>query len=194
VQDADLAELNQWAPQLLAKFRTLAPLADVATDQQTSAGTVTLTIDRDQASRFGIAPQLIDDTLYDAFGQREVAQYFTQLNSYFVILEVPPAQQGVPATLDRNSSDLAGHRPAGAAVDLRQIHHRGRSISCRFNHQGPFPAVTLSFNLKPGYALGQAGRGDPAGQGRDRRARDLDRRLPGQTPRRSSPRSPPSRI
>ena len=91
LQDADLDELNQWAPKILAKLKTLPELRDVATDQQTGGTTYTLTIDRDQAARFGIQPQLIDDTLYDAFGQRQVTQYFTQLNSYHVVLEVPPA-------------------------------------------------------------------------------------------------------
>src|SRR5947209_13099862 len=94
LQDANLAELNEWAPKILEKMRTLPELRDVATDQQTAGTTLTLTIDRDAASRFGIQPQLIDDTLYDAFGQRQVAQYFTQLNSYHVVLEILPELQG----------------------------------------------------------------------------------------------------
>jgi multidrug efflux pump subunit AcrB len=155
VQDADLDELDHWAPKLLAKFRTLAPLADVATDQQTSAGTATLTIDRDQASRFGIAPQLIDDTLYDAFGQREVAQYFTQLNSYFVILEVPPSMQGTPDTLAkiRLTSPVTG-QPVPLSTFVKYTTRPVNFLS--INHQGQFPAVTLSFNLSPGSSLGQA--------------------------------------
>src|SRR6185312_694493 len=90
LQDANLAELNEWEPKILAKMKTLPELRDVATDQPTRGTTVTMTIDRDTASRFGIQPQLIDDTLYDAFGQRQVTQYFTQLNSYHVILEILP--------------------------------------------------------------------------------------------------------
>jgi hydrophobic/amphiphilic exporter-1 (mainly G- bacteria), HAE1 family len=90
LQDANLGELNEWAPKILDKMKTLPELRDVATDQQSSGTTLTLTIDRDTASRFGIQPQLIDDTLYDAFGQRQVTQYFTQLNSYHVILEILP--------------------------------------------------------------------------------------------------------
>jgi hydrophobe/amphiphile efflux-1 (HAE1) family protein len=155
VQDADLNELNQWGPRLLAKFKTLPELADVASDQQTSAGTVTLTIDRDQASRFGIQPQLIDDTLYDAFGQREVAQYFTQLNSYWAILEVPPAMQGVTSTLEaiRIQSPATGQQvPLSTLVKYTTLPVNFLSI----NHQGQFPAVTLSFNLGPGHSLGQA--------------------------------------
>ena len=91
--DADLDELDTWAPKILAKMKTLPELRDVASDQQTGGTTLTLTIDRDQAARFGIQPQLIDNTLYDAYGQREVTQYFTQLNSYHVVIEVLPELQ-----------------------------------------------------------------------------------------------------
>ena len=101
LQDANLAELNEWAPKILAKMKTLPELRDVATDQQTEGTTLTLTIDRDTAARFGIQPQLIDDTLYDAFGQRQVTQYFTQLNSYHVILEILPELQGELDTLNK---------------------------------------------------------------------------------------------
>ncbi len=100
LEDADLDELNTWAPQILAKMKTLPNLRDVATDQQTGGGTLTLTIDRDQASRFGIQPQQIDQVLDDAFGQRQVAQYFTQRSSYHVVLEIDPALQGDPQTLN----------------------------------------------------------------------------------------------
>jgi len=155
LQDANLDELDDWAPKMLAKMKTLAPLTDVATDQQASAGTVTLTIDRDQAARFGIQPQLVDDTLYDAFGQREVTQYFTQLSSYYVVLEVPPEMQGVPATLDKIylKSPITGQQvPLSTFVKYTTRKLAFLSI----NHQGQFPAVTLSFNLAPGAALSQA--------------------------------------
>ncbi|WP_049976002.1 efflux RND transporter permease subunit, partial [Azospirillum sp. B506] len=99
LQDADLEELDDWAPKVLDRLKTLPELRDLSSDQQTAATTATLTIDRDQAARFGIQPQLIDDTLYDAFGQRQVTQYFTQTNSYHVVLEVSPDLQGLPATL-----------------------------------------------------------------------------------------------
>src|SRR6185312_10436118 len=94
LQDANLAELNEWAPKILDKLQTLPQLRDVATDQQTQGTTLQLNINRDTASRYGITPQLIDDTLYDAFGQRQVTQYFTQLNSYHVIMEILPELQG----------------------------------------------------------------------------------------------------
>ena len=96
LQHADIAELNHWAPLILAKLKTLPELRDVASDQQSLGATIGIVIGRDQAARFGIQPQLIDDTLYDAFGQRQVTQYFTQLNSYHVVEEVLPELQGNP--------------------------------------------------------------------------------------------------
>jgi multidrug efflux pump subunit AcrB len=138
LEDADLDELNAWAPKMLDKMKTLPQLTDVATDQQASAGTVTLTIDRDQASRFGIQPQLIDDTLYDAFGQREVTQYFTQLASYYVIEEVPPELQGKPDTLNKiylKSPITGGEVPLRRSSSTR----RGRSPSCRSTIRGSSP-------------------------------------------------------
>src|SRR5213078_1561142 len=101
LQDANLGELNEWAPKILAKMRTLPQLRDVATDQQTQGTSLDLKINRDTAARYGIQPQLIDDTLYDAFGQRQVTQYFTQLNSYHVILEILPELQGNLETLNK---------------------------------------------------------------------------------------------
>ena len=155
LQDPDLNELNQWAPKIFGKLKTLPELADVATDQQTGGDTLTLTIDRDAAARFGIQPQLIDDTLYDAFGQRQVAQYFTQVNSYHVILEVLPELQNAPDALDR----IFVNAPAtGQQVRLSSL-ARWTTKPTTFlsiNHQGQFPSVTLSFNLAPGVALGDA--------------------------------------
>jgi HAE1 family hydrophobic/amphiphilic exporter-1 len=155
LQDSDLDELNSWAPRLLAAMQKLPQLQDVASDQQTNGTKVSLVIDRDQAARFGIQPQLIDATLYDAYGQRQVAQYFTQLNAYHVILEVPPALQGDPGSLDKLyiKSPLTGQM-----VPLSSLSHYDTSqvTSLSVNHQGQFPAVTLSFNIAPGMALGQA--------------------------------------
>ena len=106
LQDANLDELNAWAPKILDKLKSLPQLRDVATDQQNAGTTLSLTIDRDMASRYGIQPQLIDDTLYDAFGQRQVAQYFTQVNTYHVILEITPElQEGSGERLTRSTSD-----------------------------------------------------------------------------------------
>ena len=155
LQDANLAELNEWAPKILNKMKTLPELRDVATDQQSEGTTLTLTIDRDTASRFGIQPQLIDDTLYDAFGQRQVTQYFTQLNSYHVILEILPELQGKLDTLDKlyiRSPTTGDQVPLSAFVKWTSVPVRPLSIS----HQGQFPAITISFNLAQGVALGQA--------------------------------------
>ncbi|HEY0234735.1 MAG TPA: efflux RND transporter permease subunit, partial [Afipia sp.] len=155
LQDPNLDELNEWAPKILAKMQTLPELRDVATDQQTKGTTLTLTIDRDNAARYGITPQLIDDTLYDAFGQRQIAQYFTQTNSYHVILEILPELQGDMDSLQKIyiKSPLTGDQvPLSAFVHWTSEPVRPLSIS----HQGQFPAITISFNLAQGVALGQA--------------------------------------
>jgi len=155
LQDADLEELNEWSPKLLAALQKLPQLRDVASDQQSNSTKLALVIDRDQAARFGIQPSLIDDTLYDAFGQREVTQYFTQLNSYHVVLEVTPALQSDPHTLDKLyvKSPVTGQEvPLSTFARFDTQHVTYLSI----NHQGQFPAVTLSFNLAPGVALSQA--------------------------------------
>ena len=155
LQDADLAELNQWAPKMLAALQKLPQLRDVATDQESNGSTVSLVIDRDQAARFSIQPQLIDQTLYDAFGQRQVTQYFTQLNSYHVVLEVTPGLQGDPDTLQKLylKSPITGQEVPLASLAHYDTEHVG---FLAVNHQGQFPAVTLSFNLTPGAALGDA--------------------------------------
>jgi hydrophobic/amphiphilic exporter-1 (mainly G- bacteria), HAE1 family len=155
LQDANLEELNEWAPKILTKMQTLTELRDVATDQQTRGATLTLTINRDTASRYGITPQLIDDTLYDAFGQRQVTQYFTQLNSYHVILEILPELQGKLDTLDKiyiKSPTTGGQVPLSVFCKWTTVPVRPLSIA----HQGQFPAITISFNLGQGVALGQA--------------------------------------
>ena len=155
LQDANPDELNEWAPKILAKMQTLPQLRDVATDQQTNGTTLQLNINRDTASRYGISPQLIDDTLYDAFGQRQVTQYFTQLNSYHVILEILPELQGKIDTLDKiyiRSPTTGEEVPLSTFASWTSAPVRPLSIS----HQGQFPAITISFNLAQGVALGQA--------------------------------------
>jgi hydrophobic/amphiphilic exporter-1 (mainly G- bacteria), HAE1 family len=155
LQDANLGELNEWAPKILSKMQTLPQLRDVATDQQTQGTSLDLKINRDTAARYGIQPQLIDDTLYDAFGQRQVAQYFTQLNSYHVILEILPALQGNLDTLNKiyvKSPTTGDQVPLSTFATWTSVPVRALSIS----HQGQFPAITISFNLAQGIALGQA--------------------------------------
>jgi len=155
LQDANLDELNTWAPKILERMKTLPQLRDVATDQQSEGTTLTLTIDRDAASRYGIQPQLIDDTLYDAFGQRQVTQYFTQLNSYHVILEILPELQGKLDTLDKlyiKSPTTGDEVPLSVFCKWTTVPVRPLAIA----HQGQFPATTISFNLGEGVSLGQA--------------------------------------
>jgi hydrophobe/amphiphile efflux-1 (HAE1) family protein len=155
LQDVDIAELAEWSGQMLAKMKTLPQVADAATDLLNNAPQLAITINRDQASRFGITPQLIDDTLNDAFGQRQVTQYYTQINTYWVILEVTPELQGLPSTLDRIyiKSPLTG-----AAVPLSTLVtvDSTKVGPLVVNHQSQFPAVTLSFNLPANVALGEA--------------------------------------
>ncbi len=155
LQDSNIDELNAWAPRVLGELQGLPMLRDVASDQQTSSGMIALTIDRDQASRFGILPATIDQTLYDAFGQRQAAQFFTQANSYHVVLEITPSLQADPRSLEKLyvKSPLTGQMVPLSAMtryDTRRVTYLS------INHQGQFPAVTLSFNLAPGAALGQA--------------------------------------
>ena len=155
LQDVNLDELNEWAPRVLATLQKLPQLRDVASDQQNASATLSLSIDRDRAARFGIQPALIDATLDDAFGQRPVSQYFTQLATYRVILEVSPKLQADPRTLDRIfvTSPITGQQvPLAAFVKFDTSHVGYLSV----NHQGQYPAVTLSFNLAPGIALGEA--------------------------------------
>jgi HAE1 family hydrophobic/amphiphilic exporter-1 len=155
LQDANLDELSEWAPKVLEKLKTLQMLRDVASDQQISGGALTLTIDRDQAARYGLTPQLIDDTLYDAFGQRQVTQYFTQQNSYHVVMEVLPELQGKVDSLDHiyiRSPTTGEQVPLAAFASWTTRKVEPLSIS----HQGQFPAVTISFNLAQGASLGTA--------------------------------------
>jgi HAE1 family hydrophobic/amphiphilic exporter-1 len=152
---ADIAELGEWAPRILERLRQLPQLTDVVSDQQTSAAAVNLTIDRDRASSYGITPAAIDATIYDAIGQRQIAQYFTQLNAYRVVLEVTPQMQRDPDLLNRLyvTSPLNGKQiPLATFVKIDNTKTNYLSIS----HQGQFPAITISFNLAPGTALGEA--------------------------------------
>ena len=153
LQDANLDELNHWSPILQRALQASPLLRDVATDHQIAGPTLSLAINRDAAARLGVSTQAIDDTLYDAFGQRKIAQFFTQLNSYWVVLEVDPAFH-----LDANALDLI-YVPAtnGRQVPLGSLVTTTSTVrSLSVSHQGQFPATTLSFNLAPGVALSQA--------------------------------------
>jgi hydrophobe/amphiphile efflux-1 (HAE1) family protein len=154
LQDADFDELFGWAPKVLAKLATLPMIRDVTSDQQVGGTTVTLVIDRDAAARFGVQPQVIDDTIYDAFGQRQITQFFSQVNSYHLILEVMPGAASDVDTL-RNlyvKSSTGQAVPVSSFAKWTTMPVQPLSIS----HQSQFPAVTISFNLAQGAALGQA--------------------------------------
>ncbi|MBW8781822.1 MAG: multidrug efflux RND transporter permease subunit [Verrucomicrobia bacterium] len=151
--DTDTGELSTWVPRLLEKLRALPELTDVASDQQTDGYQIDVTVDRDKASRLNILPQDIDNTLYDAFGQRQVATIFTQLNQYRVILEVEPGYQQDPAALGK----IYIKSGAGQLVPLDAISTvKLNTAPLVITHQGQFPSVTLSFNLRRGYSLSHA--------------------------------------
>jgi len=153
LEDANAEELNLWTTRLMAKLGGVPELRDLATDQQTRGSQAMLVIDRVTASRLGITPQMIDNALYDAFGQRQVSTLFTQLNQYHVILEVMPEFQHNPDKL----RDIYVNSSSGGAVPLSAFtHFEGGIAPLTINHQGQFPAVTISFNLAPGVALGEA--------------------------------------
>jgi multidrug efflux pump subunit AcrB len=150
--DTDISELNAWAPKVEHAMSQLPGLQDVASDQQIAAPHVDIEIDRDAAARLGITPQLIDDTLYDAFGSRVVGDMFTSTNQYWIILEVQPQFQTDASVLSKLYV-VAG----SARVPLSTFAHFVDKVEpLSVNHQGQFPAVTLSFNLAPGTALGEA--------------------------------------
>jgi multidrug efflux pump len=153
LQGEDLNELNEWAPQLLQKMRQLPQLQQVNTDQQDKGLALNVIIDRDTASRLGVAAQDIDNILYDAFGQRFVSTIYEQLNQYHVVMEVAPQFQQSPQTLD----DTYVRSSTGNIVPLSAFTHFGEAnTSLAVSHQGQWPAVTISFNLAPGVSLGQA--------------------------------------
>jgi hydrophobe/amphiphile efflux-1 (HAE1) family protein len=153
LEDADETELSQWSTTLLNKLRTLPALVDLASDQQLNGLQFNIDVDRDTASRLNVLPQNIDDTLYDAFGQRQVSIMFTQLNQYRVILEAAPHYQLTPESLDK----IYVKSTTGRMVPLSAFAHlRTGTAPLAINHEGQFPAVTLSFNLSPGSSLGEA--------------------------------------
>ncbi len=149
----DLSALNYWSAQLLDKLRKIPQLRDVNSDQQTHGLQSNVVIDRDAASQLGVSPQTIDNTLYDAFGQRQVATLYEQYNEHYVVLEVDPKDQLEPSALNK----IYVKSNTGKLVPLASVaRFETSNTSLSVNHQGQFPAVTLSFNLAPGVALGQA--------------------------------------
>jgi multidrug efflux pump len=149
----NLADLNVWSQRLLQRMRSLPGVRDVNSDQQSKGQQLNLVIDRDTAARLGISAQLIDSSLYDAFGQRNASTMYMALNQYFVVMEVDPQFQGSPQSLNGIYvlSSTGQEVPLSAFARLEQT-----NTTLSVNHQGQFPAITLSFNLAPGLALGDA--------------------------------------
>jgi multidrug efflux pump len=176
LEDVDAKELGYWVPRFMEKLKELPELRDVASDQQNHGLLAVLTIDRDTASRLGILPADVDNTLYDAFGQRLVSTIFTQLNQYHVVLEVDPQFQQNPENLKNiyvhSSSGQAPSSGSGTSITATTVslsstpstqvplsaftRFEPSSTALTISHQGQFPVVTLSFNLAPDAALGEA--------------------------------------
>jgi multidrug efflux pump len=155
LQSDNVTDLVKWGPILFAKMRTLPELTDLDTDQQNSGLQARLVYDRPTASRMGITPQLMDNTLYSAFGQSLVSTMYTSLNQYYVVMEVAPQFWQSPLGLN----DIYLHPATGGVVPLSAVAHFEPSIApLAVNHQGQFPSVTVSFNLAPGLALSDASR------------------------------------
>ncbi len=153
LENPNSKELGEWAPKFVEKLQSLPELRDVATDQQNEGLQARVVIDRDTASRLGITPQMIDDALYDAFGQRQVSIMFTQLNQYRLVLEVKPEFKNETRDLQEIylKSTTGGSIPLGSFTRIEES-----AAPLAINHQGQFPVVTVSFNLAPGVALGDA--------------------------------------
>ncbi len=153
LESSDMKELREWAPRMVDALKKLPQLKDVATNLQVLGLQMDVSIDRDTASALGVLPQNIDDTLYDAFGQRLVALTFTQTNQYYVVLEMRPDLAQNPEAIEM----LYVKSASGAAVPLSMLTKISPSMTAlSLSHQSQFPAVTLSFNLAPNIALGQA--------------------------------------
>jgi multidrug efflux pump len=153
IQSDNVDDLVAWGPRLLTEMRKLRILTDVNTDQQNSGLQASLVYDRDTASRLGITPQMIDNTLYEAFGQAQVSTMYTPLNQYHVVMEVAPQFWQDPASLN----DIYIRPSVGKEVPLSAVtHYEPTTAPLSVNHQGQFPSVTVSFNLAPGVALSDA--------------------------------------
>ena len=155
IQSDNLQDLVQWGPVLLQQMRKIRLLTDVNTDQQNSGLQAMLTYDRETASRLGITPQMLDNSLYEAFGQAQVSTMYTNINQYHVVLEVAPKHWQSPVDLN----DVYIRAAQGKVVPLSAVaHYEANTAPLAVNHQGQYPSVTISFNLAPGVALSDASR------------------------------------
>jgi multidrug efflux pump len=155
IQSDNLQDLVQWGPVLLQQMRKMKMLTDVNTDQQNSGLQMTLVYDRATASRLGITPQMLDTSLYQAFGQAQVSTMYTGINQYHVVLEVDPKFWQSPTSLQ----DVYIRSAQGTVVPLSAVaSYQANTAPLSVNHQGQYPSVTISFNLAPGIALSDASR------------------------------------
>ncbi|MEO5715885.1 MAG: efflux RND transporter permease subunit [Luteolibacter sp.] len=155
LRDADLDELNDWAPRIVERLKKISALRDVASDQDATPPALNVEIDRQAASRFGIDTDMINTALYNAFGERQIAQFYTQVSQYKVIIEVPPEMQANPSTFEKifiKSPLTNGQVPLSSLIKFDTKSTKPLSV----NHLGQYPAVTISFNLAPNVALGDA--------------------------------------
>ena len=153
LQGDDFKELAQWTPRLIERMRSIKEITDINTDQQNRGLEAALAVDRDTAARLGLNAQVVDNTLYDAFGQRQVSTMYMQLNQYHVVMEVAPRYWQNPETLKQ----IFVQSPTGVPIPLSAIaSFKTDTTTLAVNHQGQFPAITISFNLAPGASLGQA--------------------------------------
>ncbi|HJW33114.1 MAG TPA: multidrug efflux RND transporter permease subunit [Holophagaceae bacterium] len=153
LQADDSKDLFEWGPKMVQKMRSMPLIADISTDQQNQGLQASLVIDRDTASRLGVTPRQVDDTLYSAFGQRQVSTIYTQMNQYHVVLGVEPRFWQDPDTLQT----IYVRSSRGELVPLSAFcRYDRRTAPLSVSHQGQSPAVTISYNLAPGVALGQA--------------------------------------
>jgi multidrug efflux pump subunit AcrB len=153
LQSSSLDDLTHWTPLLVSKLQQFPQLKDVSTDQQTRGLQANVVINRDAASRLGISPQVIDDTLYDAFGQRQVSTVYKRYNQHHVVLEVDPSYLEDPESLQK----IFVKSSTGALLPLSAVaSFESGNAYLSVNHQGQFPCVTISFNLDVGVSLGQA--------------------------------------
>src|SRR5581483_5385852 len=161
LQSDDLQQLNAWAPRLVRAMREMKELRDVSSDQQNRGLEVPVTIDRATAARLGVSTRMIDETLYDAFGQRQVSNIYTQLNQYHVVMELEPQYWQRPDALQ----NIYVRGSGGEQIPLTAVTKFGAGTGpIQVNHQGLFPSVTLFFNLAPGVSLGEAVKAIDAGE------------------------------
>ena len=178
LENQDLATLQTWTPKVLQRLEQIPSIVDVASDLQPDGRSVIVDLDRANAARFGITPAIVDNALYDAYGQRIISTIFTQSNQYRVILDVDPSMARSVKSLNSiylpSAASTTGQTPLGSVANFTV-----KTSPLQISHLKQFPVTTISFNLAPGASLGEGGRRDRQGAPGDRPAAELRRQLPG---------------